>query len=132
MRYCLDYVTAQPFTEFHPPLLMTRRAEMPALARKCQQIFMAAVIASDAGKTATQVTTIQVTLDYLTDIRAKKSILSLKALYVNLLKWFKVVFNTLKIKRIPRIARPVNITKCGHGFVLFEAAVKGMVSDERF
>ena len=93
---------------------------------------MPTVTASDAGKTVKQVTTIQVTLDYPTDIRAKKSILSLKAFFVNLLKWFKVVFNTLKIRRIPRMARPVNTTKCGHGFVPFEAAVKGMVSDERF
>jgi hypothetical protein len=110
----LNHFLAQPFTKYHHALLMTRRAEMPALARKCQQIFMAAVTASDAGKTVTQVTTIQVTLDYPTDIRAKKSILALKALYVNLLKWFKVVFNTLKIRRILRIARLVNTGTIRH------------------
>jgi hypothetical protein len=83
MRYCLDYFPAQPFTEFHHPLLITRRAEMPTLARKRQQIFMLTVTASDAGKTVTQVTTIQVTLNYPADIRAKKSILSPKAFFLN-------------------------------------------------
>ena len=74
---------------------------------------MPTVTAFDAGKTVKQVTTIQVTLDYPTDIRAKKSILSLKAFFVNLLKWFKAVFNTLKIRRIPRMARPVNTPSAG-------------------
>ena len=38
----------------------------------------------------------------------------------------------LKIRRIPKIARPVSTTLCGYGFIPFGAGFKGMVSDERF
>jgi hypothetical protein len=60
-----------------------------ALAGKRQQIFMAAAPTSYPGKTIMKITAFQVTLDYLPDIGAKKSILSLIALFVNLLKGFK-------------------------------------------
>jgi len=46
VRNLLEDIHAEPFPEFHHALLMTRGAEVAALARKCQQIFMAAIFAS--------------------------------------------------------------------------------------
>jgi hypothetical protein len=45
---------AKPISELNHPLLMTGRAEMSALARKCQKIFMAALSTSDPGEAVAQ------------------------------------------------------------------------------
>ena len=71
---------------------------MPALAGKRQQIFMTAVFAAHTGKTIMEITAIQITQDYLTDIRAKKSILSVKSVFIYLLKCFKIVLNALVVR----------------------------------
>jgi len=55
VRNLLEDIHAEPFPEFHHALLMTRGAEVAALAGKCQQIFMAAVFAFHAGKAVMQV-----------------------------------------------------------------------------
>jgi hypothetical protein len=46
MRDLLEDIQAEPLTEFHNPFLVAGRAEVAALAGKCQEIFMAAVITS--------------------------------------------------------------------------------------
>ena len=71
---------------------------MLALAGKRQQILMAAIPISYAGKAIMKITAIQMALDYKTDLEAKKSILSLKALFVNLLKCFKMTINTAEVR----------------------------------
>jgi len=43
VRNLLEDIHAEPFPEFHHALLMTRGAEVAALAREGQEIFMAAV-----------------------------------------------------------------------------------------
>jgi hypothetical protein len=46
VRYFLEDIHAEPLAEFHHPLLMAGGAEVAALAGKCQEIFMVAVITS--------------------------------------------------------------------------------------
>jgi hypothetical protein len=48
---------------------VTGRAEVAALAGKCQQVFMAAVFAFHTGKTVVQVAAIEITINHLLDMR---------------------------------------------------------------
>ena len=72
----LEYITAKPLPEFHHPLLMARWAEMTPLARKCQEVFVAAVFAFHAGKPVVQITAIEITIDHLLDIWPPESVLT--------------------------------------------------------
>jgi hypothetical protein len=63
------------FPEFHNALLMAGGAEMAALARKCQQIFMAAVLAFDAGEAVVQIAAIGIPVDHLLNIRSPEAVL---------------------------------------------------------
>jgi len=47
-------LSAHPFAKLNHSLLVTGRAEVSALARKCQKIFMAALCTSDPGKAVAQ------------------------------------------------------------------------------
>ncbi len=47
----LEYVHAEPLPELHDAFLVAGGAKVPALAGKCQEILMAAILAFDAGKT---------------------------------------------------------------------------------
>ena len=55
VRNLLDDIHAEPFPEFHHPLLVAGWAEMTALAGKCQEVFMAAVFAFHTGKPVVQI-----------------------------------------------------------------------------
>jgi hypothetical protein len=68
VRNLLEDIHAEPLPEFHHPLLMTGWTKVAALARKCQQIFMAAVFAFHAGKAVVQITAVEMTIDHLLDI----------------------------------------------------------------
>jgi hypothetical protein len=85
----LDNLLTQPLTKFHNPLLVTRRAEVPTLAGKCQKILVAAVCAFDAGKSIVEIATVKIPVNDVGDIRPKKAILSLKPFLINLFKCFK-------------------------------------------
>src|SRR5664280_1144386 len=75
VRNLLEYLHAQPLPEFHHALLMARRAEVAALAGKCQQVFMATAFAFHTGKTVLQIAAIEITVNNLLDIRPPESIL---------------------------------------------------------
>jgi len=76
VRNLLEHIHAQPFSEFHNTLLMAGWAEMPALARKCQQIFMAAIFAFHTGKAVVQIAAVEITIDHLLDIWPPESVLT--------------------------------------------------------
>ena len=59
MGHCLDHFLAEPFSEFHDPLLVTRWAEVPTFAGEGQGILVATVLTSDTGKSIMWVTTIK-------------------------------------------------------------------------
>ena len=61
-------IHAEPFPEFHHPLLMAGWAKMATLAGKSQQIFVTAVITFDTGKAVVRVATVQIPIDHLLDI----------------------------------------------------------------
>jgi hypothetical protein len=94
---------------------MARWTEVSAFARKGQKIFMAAIGASDTGKAVVEVAAVQIPIDHLPKVGPKEAVLFFKALLVDLLKRLKVVSNTLIIRRIVRISRPVNRAWLGHG-----------------
>ena len=75
VRNLLEDIHAEPLPEFHHPLLMTGWAKVAALARKCQQIFMAAVFAFHTGKPVVQITAIEITMDHLLDIWPPETVL---------------------------------------------------------
>ena len=76
VRNLLEDVHAQPLPEFHHALLVTGRAEVAALAGKCQQVFMAAVFAFHTGKPVVDVAAIQIPINHLLDVRSPESVLS--------------------------------------------------------
>jgi hypothetical protein len=93
VRYCLDYLLAEPFPEFNYPLLVTRWAEMPALTGEGQEVFMATVFTSDTGKSIARVTTIKIAVNDFLHIRPEKAILPFKTIFINLRKCFKIIIN---------------------------------------
>jgi hypothetical protein len=78
MGYGLDHPLAEPFPEFHHPLLVARWTEMSTLAREGQQILMTAVPASDSGKSIMQDAAIEIAVNHLLNIMAKKAVLLLR------------------------------------------------------
>jgi hypothetical protein len=98
VRNCLDYFLAEPFSEFNDPLLMAGWAEVPTLARKCQKILMAAVSTFHTSKAIVQDTAIKIAINHRSHIRSEKAILPFKALFIDLFKSFKMVFNTAIIR----------------------------------
>jgi hypothetical protein len=77
---------------------MTGWAEMTTLTRKCQEVFMSTVLTSYSCKSVMQDTAIKITIDNLSHIRPEKAILSFKALFIDLFKCFKMVFDTTIIR----------------------------------
>ena len=55
---------AKPLPEFDNPFLMAGGAEVAALTREGQQVFVAAVFTFDAGKTIVQIAAIEITIDH--------------------------------------------------------------------
>ena len=103
VRHLLEDIHAKPFAEFHHALLVAGRAEMAALARECQQVFVAAVFASDTGKALAQIAAIEITVDHLFDIRPPEAILPRETVVVFLHKGFKIILDAVVIIRILRV-----------------------------
>jgi hypothetical protein len=73
--HLFENIHAKPLAEFHHALLMTGWAEVAALAREGKQVFMSAVFAFHPGKAVAQITTIEITVDYLLDIGPPETVL---------------------------------------------------------
>jgi len=73
--YLFKDIHTEPLTEFHHALLVTGRAEMTAFTRECQQIFMAAALASDTGKTVAQIAAVEVTVYHLFNIGPPETVI---------------------------------------------------------
>ena len=80
---------------------------MPALARKCEKIFMAVLSTSDPGKAIAQNATVQIAVDHGAQIGTVKPIGPLNALLIDLFKFLKMILNTLVMGRILRPAKTV-------------------------
>ncbi len=80
---------------------------MTALAGKSQQVFVAAVLAFDAGKAVSQIAAVKVTIDNLFDIRPPKTVISGKPVIIDLHQGFKIILYTVVIIRVLRVAGPV-------------------------
>ena len=75
MGYLFEDIHTEPLAEFHHALLVAGWAEVAALAGECQKVFVAAVFAFHTGKTVVQIAAIQVTINYLFDIRTPEAVL---------------------------------------------------------
>ena len=107
MRNLLENVDAQPLPEFHHALLVTGRAEVSAFTRERQQVFMAAVFASDAGKTVAQIAAVEIAADHFFNIRPPEAVIPGEMLIVFPYQFFKIVLYTVVIVRVLRVAWPV-------------------------
>ncbi len=71
---------------------------------------MTTVPTSDTGKSIVKIATIKIAVNDQFDIRPEKPVGSFKAFLIDLFEYFKMVFNAPIVRRIMRIARPVNRT----------------------
>jgi hypothetical protein len=102
------------FPEFHDALLMAGGAEMATFARKWEKVFVAAVLAFDAGETVVQIAAIKIPVYHLLDIRPPEAILLRKMLIINLYEGLEAVLDAAVIIRILRMAGPVNADRQRH------------------
>jgi len=107
VRDLFENIRAEPLSEFHHAFLMAGRAEMPSFTRKSQQVFMAAVFASDAGKAVAQIAAVEIAIDYLFDIGPPEAVLPGEVFIVGLNESFKIILDAVIIIRILRSARVV-------------------------
>ena len=66
-RVCGDFLedlVQKSFAVFDDPLPLARGAKMAAFALKRQEIFAAAIVASNPGEAASQVAAVQVSIDH--------------------------------------------------------------------
>jgi hypothetical protein len=102
VRYLFKDIHTEPLRKLHDALLVAGRAKMAALAGKCQQVFMAAVVTSYTGKAVAQIAAIQVTINHLFDIRPPEAVISGKPVIINLYEAFKVILHAGIIVRVLR------------------------------
>ena len=67
-------VRQEPLAVFDDPLPVARRAKMSALARKRQEIFVSAIVASNPCEAASQVAAVQIAIDRVRYVRSPKSV----------------------------------------------------------
>jgi hypothetical protein len=101
----LEDLLTKPLTEFHHSFLVAGGTEMAPCTREGQQILVAAVLAFDAGKTVVEDAAIKIAIDHRFHISTEEAVLDGDALFINLLKFLKVILNTMVILRILRFAR---------------------------
>ena len=104
VRHLFEDIHAEPLAEFHHALLMTGRAEVAALTREGQQVFVAAVLAFDTGKTVVQIAAVKVTVNHLLDIRPPEAVLFGELFIIGLNEGFEIVLDAVVIIRILRTA----------------------------
>ena len=114
VRNFLEDIHAEPFPELHHPLLMARWAEMTPLARKCQEVFVAAIFAFHTGKAVVQITAIEITIDHLLDIGPPEAVLSREMFSIDLDKGLKIVLYAPVIIGQLWIPGAINSGKKGH------------------
>jgi hypothetical protein len=104
----LEDIHAEPLSEFHHAFLVAGWAEMAPLAGECEQIFVAAIFTFHAGKAVVQITAIEITIDYLLDIRPPETVLPGEMFIVDLDKGLKIVLDTAVVIRILLISWAIN------------------------
>jgi hypothetical protein len=114
VRNLLEDIHAEPFPELHDALLMTGRAEMAALAGKCQQIFMAAILAFHTGKAFVQIAAIEVPVNNLLQMGSPESVLPGEMIIIDQDKGFEIVLHTAVVIRSLRISWAINGGRKGH------------------
>ena len=102
VRYLFKDIHTEPLRKLHDALLVAGRAKMAALAGKCQQVFMAAVVTSYTGKAVAQIAAVEVTVDHFFDIRPPETVIPGKPVIINLHEGFNVILHAGIIVRVLR------------------------------
>lgn len=99
----------QPFPVFNHSLLMTGRAKVPALTRKCQQILMATFRAFYPGESAMQVPAIQITVNDIHEMGAPEAKMRGIPVVPKLIQFFKMILNALVVATGLWAARAIDV-----------------------
>jgi hypothetical protein len=108
---------AEPFPEFHHPLLMAGGIEMTVLTGEGQKIFMAAIPAFHPGKAGVQVATFQVAGNDFLKVGLPEPVPPFEPLLVDLKEGFQMIFHAPVIIGGLGIPGALNDGK-GHAFHL--------------
>jgi hypothetical protein len=106
--YGLEDFLTQPFAKFHHALLMTGGAEVPALTRKSQQIFVTAGFTFHPREAVMEDAAVQKTINHLFHIGPEKPVPGGEPLVIDLLQRLKVVLNALIILRLLWLSGPID------------------------
>jgi hypothetical protein len=88
---------------------MAGRAEMTALTRKGQQIFMPAIATPHTGKPEMQIPAVQIPVYHVPDIGPEKPVLPLIAIVPGHFQVFEMILDTLEVIGLPRVARLIDV-----------------------
>ena len=88
--------------------LVLEKSGMAALARKRQEIFVAAIVASNPGEAASQVSAIRIPVDRVRYIRSPESVSGGVKIVPNRLQFLEMVFHAVVEARFPGFARLVD------------------------
>jgi hypothetical protein len=108
VRNFLKDLCQKPFAVFDDPLLVARGAKMAALARKRQEIFMAAIVASNPGEAASQVAAVQIPVNHVRYIWSPESVPGRVQIVPNRFQFLEMVFHAVVEGRFPGFARLVD------------------------
>ena len=109
MGYRLENLLTKPAPELHHALLMTRGAEMTALAGKRQQVFVMAVATFYPGKAEMQISALQIAQDNVHYIGAPEAVPALIAVIPNPFQLLEMVLRATIIIALPGVAGTVAV-----------------------
>ncbi len=109
LRHIFQCLLAQPLSELDDALLMAGRAEVKTLARKRQQVFMAAIVTSHTGKAEMLAIEVQIAKNHVLDIMPEKSVLPFISVIPDDFQVFEMRFYSSEIMGLERMARLIYI-----------------------
>ena len=92
VRDIFQHLSQQPFSIFNHSFLMARRTKSPTLARKCQQILVAAFFTTDPGKSHMKITAAKISINHSHDVGPPETVPGCIHIIPGPLKFFKMIF----------------------------------------
>jgi hypothetical protein len=97
------HVVKKPFAELNHSLLVTRRAEVPALAGKGHQMLEPAPAAADTGEAVVKVPAVEITVDHIAYAGTQKAVAGLVALLIHPLKFLETLLDAAVVIGLPGV-----------------------------
>ena len=114
VRNRFQYLAGDPLHKSCYPLGLTRWTEVAGLATESQQILLAAVRTTDAGKAVAIDATLEKAIDGLFHHRAQLTVVGFIKVRVGLLKLLPIAVQTLVERGVLGSARAVDSRRCSH------------------